>query len=118
MRVHLAIGRLLRLTAFDPAPGGCWRAVGCWHDKWGYARFCGKFLHRWAWMTWKGPIPSSLLVLHRCDVPDCWRPSHLYLGTHGDNNRDCYARGRRERRWGFYWGDPGKPVPNRHQRLS
>jgi hypothetical protein len=28
-------------------------------------------------------------VLHRCDVPRCVRPEHLFAGTQADNMRDC-----------------------------
>jgi hypothetical protein len=34
-------------------------------------------------------------VCHSCDVPGCCRPSHLFLGTIADNNRDCEQKGRR-----------------------
>jgi len=113
MRPHLAIARLMRQTVFDHSPGGCWRGLGCFRDKYGYARYCGRFLHRWSWLMWRGVIPEGLNVLHHCDVPDCWRPSHLYLGTQRENNLDAYARNRRRRDWGTYWGDPGKPPPKR-----
>jgi hypothetical protein len=46
------------------------------------------FAHRVAWRMVKGPIPAGMLVLHRCDVPRCVRPDHLYLGTAQDNADD------------------------------
>lgn len=49
---------------------------------------------RFVWELTHGPIPPGLFVLHRCDVPACVRPSHLYLGDQHDNMRDMRARGR------------------------
>ncbi len=41
-----------------------------------------------------GPIPEGLCVLHSCDIPACFRPSHLFTGTKLDNRRDCEKKGR------------------------
>jgi hypothetical protein len=32
--------------------------------------------------------------LHRCDVRNCVRPDHLWLGSQGDNIQDAIAKGR------------------------
>jgi len=47
-----------------------------------------------AWELAHGAIPDGLNVLHRCDVRDCLRVDHLFLGTHADNVRDCVSKGR------------------------
>lgn len=51
------------------------------------------YAHRVAWEQANGPIPDGLSVLHRCDIPWCDNPDHLYLGTHQDNMRDLRERG-------------------------
>lgn len=43
-------------------------------------------------------IPTGLQVLHKCDIPPCVNPSHLTVGTQGDNMRQSSLRGRRHRK--------------------
>ena len=57
--------------------------------------------HRVAWTLWNGEIPDGMNVLHRCDMPLCWRPDHLFLGTQADNVADCVAKGRRADRTAY-----------------
>jgi hypothetical protein len=76
---------------------GCieWTAAA---DRLGYGRFgIGKKVylsHRVAWEWERGPIPSGLCVLHRCDNPRCVNVAHLFLGTRADNTSDMLAKGR------------------------
>ena len=37
-------------------------------------------------------------VMHKCDNPCCVRPSHLKEGTHAENTKEAYAKGRQPRR--------------------
>jgi hypothetical protein len=64
----------------------------------GQIRLNGKMegAHRASWRLVNGSIPSGLHVLHRCDVPPCINPSHLFLGTQADNMADMY---RKRRHW-------------------
>lgn len=50
--------------------------------------------HRFSWELVFGPVPAGLFVLHHCDVRNCVRPDHLFLGTIADNNADMRAKGR------------------------
>ena len=76
--------------------GTCWYWTG--HRRAAYGRFDlgGKKqqAHRLAWIAVNGPIPDGSDVLHKCDVPSCVRPAHLFLGDQATNNRDMCAKGR------------------------
>lgn len=50
--------------------------------------------HRVAWENVNGKIPKGLHVLHRCDMPPCINPEHLFLGTDADNARDKVNKNR------------------------
>jgi hypothetical protein len=50
--------------------------------------------HRFAWQEFIGPIPQRMIVCHRCDVPYCVNPSHLFLGYPKDNTQDMMQKGR------------------------
>ena len=50
--------------------------------------------HRISWIFFRGPIPANMFVLHKCDIRNCVNPEHLFLGTHTDNMRDKWDKGR------------------------
>lgn len=53
-----------------------------------------EYAHRVAYVLAHGDIPQGSVVMHACDVTACVNPSHLRLGTQGENVRDCFAKGR------------------------
>src|SRR5262249_44458211 len=59
-------------------------------DGYGCLRFGHKlhFAHRLAWEARHGPIPSGLVLRHRCNVRRCCNPDHLVPGTRAENNAD------------------------------
>lgn len=39
-------------------------------------------------------LSPEMFALHKCDVPLCVNPDHIFWGTHGDNMADQKAKGR------------------------
>lgn len=80
-----------------PDDDGCWGWAG---DKtksgYGVISHEGKrgYAHRASWELEHGPIPAGMEICHHCDNPPCVRPDHLFIGTHADNMRDMWAKGR------------------------
>lgn len=77
-------------------PEECWNwKAGCFDTGYGAFRFNGKQAKasRIAWIFTNGDIPKNLYVLHHCDNKKCCNPSHLFLGTNGDNIRDYISKG-------------------------
>lgn len=75
----------------------CWLwMAGKFH--FGHGRFKirnkNKQAHRVSWEMKNGPIPNGMLVCHKCDVPSCVNPDHLFLGTYKDNMQDSLLKGR------------------------
>ena len=83
----------------------CWEWTAFCHPRSGYGmvRVAGEGMVSaprvmWEWVN--GPMPDGMCVCHSCDNPPCIRPSHLWLGTQGDNMSDMVEKGRQGRRVG------------------
>lgn len=75
----------------------CWLWLGSKSDfGHGQVRINGELFraHRVSWLWANGTIPDGKCVLHKCDVPNCVNPDHLFLGTKADNTQDMMAKNR------------------------
>lgn len=84
----------------DNDPEQCWPWIGYIHPQNGRGYFSleGKrvLAYRVVYELINGEIGSQL-IRHKCDNPVCCNPTHLELGSQGDNEDDKYTRDR----WGY-----------------
>lgn len=77
---------------------GCWNCTSHKPNSNGYPVLHrnGKCIHlsRFIYLTKIGPIPDGLVVRHKCDNSLCINPTHLELGTQGENIMDMFKWGR------------------------
>lgn len=85
---------------------GCWIWIGASDTRskrqYGYLpRNMGDpyvLAHREFYRRRYGPISPEQYICHRCDVPSCVNPSHLFTATNQENTADKVAKGR-QMRW-------------------
>lgn len=94
--IHELAEKILALVEYD-TNAGCWlwpRSVNArGYGQISFNMACKK-THRVVFEALKEAIPHDMVVCHKCDVPACCNPSHLFLGTQSDNIKDCAAKGR------------------------
>lgn len=80
---------------------GCWLYQGAIKKTglgYGWVGLNGKQMgaHRASWIVKNGPIEKDLCVCHKCDVPSCINPDHLFIGTQSENMKDAYKKKRKK----------------------
>ena len=100
-RFYVQIPPIVRFARLvETQANGCWLWQGSCQFKGGQGAFMWDTAvgsqpikaHRAAWVLFRSEIPAGSWVLHKCDVPHCVNPGHLYLGNARDNVRDRAAR--------------------------
>lgn len=98
-QMRITLSRFIWKVGIDE----CWLWIGR-VNKYGYGMFSLKmdsvtyrsyYAHRVVYLQEYGPFDWELKVCHKCDVPACCNPKHLFLGTDLDNMRDRDYKGRR-----------------------
>ncbi len=79
-------------------PMDCWEWTG-FIEKSGYGIFRRHRAHRFSYILSKGHIGNDaygfpLLICHHCDNRKCVNPTHLFLGSAGENCHDKIVKGR------------------------
>lgn len=80
----------------SPEPNsGCWLWTGCASADRGRMNVNGKpqRVYRLTYQLLVGPIPDGRLICHKCNIPLCVNPDHLYAGTSRQNHGDAIAAG-------------------------
>lgn len=87
-----------KLARVDKQQNGCWIWNGSLCGRMGYGQ---TQVHKKSWLThrlfytwYKGEIPQGMFVLHKCDVPACVNPDHLFLGDAEANAKDMVSKRR------------------------
>ncbi len=80
----------------DKTSSGCWLWTGAISGGYGHIGVNRKIklVHRVYWEELNGPIPEGMCLCHKCDIPNCVNPKHLFIGTHTENMRDSLNKGR------------------------
>jgi len=108
-KAHHLRKRIIKFEdSYIPEPNsGCWLWIDK-IDKDGYGEMRSHRAHRFSFELYKGQIPEGLYILHKCNIPSCVNPDHLYPGTAKDNSRDLMLTGYR----------PTPPIATKESRAA
>jgi len=96
------------------------KSDGCWlwtasgtDDGYGQLKFQGKryYAHHLSVRLSGREIPTGMIVCHKCDVPKCVRPDHLYVATMAENQQDSVRKGRAYCPGRYYKRSGNKVIP-------
>lgn len=95
MRPKMTLKERLDNNYIPVTESGCWLWTGTSLKGYGKMNVKSrtKMAHRVAYEAYIGPIPAGMFVCHKCDVPSCINPNHLFVGTHADNMTDRNKKG-------------------------
>lgn len=84
------------LSKMTKNENGCWLWTGSKGGPYGKIRFNMKTLsaHKSSYQEFIGSVPPGRWVCHTCDVPSCFNPDHLFLGSPSDNRKDAVKKQR------------------------
>jgi len=80
-----------------PEPNsGCWIWMGAFNGRYGVASWRSRrwYAHRLSLVAHGGRTTEEDVVCHRCDVPLCINPAHLFAAPQSTNLADMRAKGR------------------------
>lgn len=84
-------------NVFPVPESGCWLWINHVRSS-GYGTIqvngISKSVHRVSYELKYGPIQPGMYVCHKCDIPNCVRPEHLFLATAKENSLDMMRKGR------------------------
>jgi hypothetical protein len=68
--------------------GECWNWLGGKTRGYGLFGRSRAFAHRLSYEATHGPIPTGLLIDHKCHNRSCVNPDHLQLATYSENGQN------------------------------
>jgi hypothetical protein len=74
----------------------CWLWTGGKRGGYGQLKWKNKTIraHRASYLIHYNELPNHLFVCHKCDIPLCVNPEHLFLGNNTENMHDMINKGR------------------------